>query len=349
MKGGGARFLVIVASLVVVIAGLRAAAPILLPFLVSLFLAVISLPLMIWLQRLRVPTPIAVTCTVLADAAVLGALMFVIGQAVNEFTTAAPRYQERFQELASTSLSVLANLGVPTDQWVTLEIVNPGSVIDLLGTTLRSITTFLSNTFLVLLTMIFILFEAAGFSRKLSAAFGARMADFDRLGTVTQQVQRYLVIKTLVSLGTGILVSVWVAVLGLGFPLLWGLVAFILNFIPNLGSILAALPPVALALVQFGPGRAVVLAVGYLAINIVLANVIEPNLMGRRLGLSTLVVFLSLVFWGWVWGPIGMLLSVPLTMVVKISLENTEDLRWVGVMLGTNPPAHPTASPTSRA
>lgn len=346
---GGLRFLVTAASLVVVVAGLRAAAPILLPFLVSLFLAVISLPLMIALQRLRVPTSVAVVCTILADAAVLAALMFVVGQAVNEFTAAAPRYQQRFQELAASTLSFLARMGVPTDQWVSLEIVNPGSVVDLLGTTLRSITTFLSNTFLVLLTMIFILFEAAGFSRKVSAAFGGHISDLARVGTVVQQVQRYLAIKTLISLGTGVLVGIWVAILGLGFPLLWGLVAFILNFIPNLGSILAALPPVVLALVQFGPGRAAVVAAGYLAINVVLANIIEPNLMGRRLGLSTLVVFLSLVFWGWVWGPVGMLLSVPLTMVVKIALENTQDLRWVGVMLGTNPPAPPSASSTSRA
>ena len=341
LQGRGARFLVLVASLVVVVAGLRAAAPILLPFLVSLFLAVISLPLMLWLQRLRVPTPLAVLCTILADAAVLAVLMLIVGQAVTEFTSVAPRYQARFQELAAGSLEFLARTGIPTDQWVSLDLVNPGAVMDLVGTTLRSITTFLSNSFLVLLTMIFILFEAAGFSAKLVAAFGDRADDFARLGNVTRQVQRYLAIKTFISLGTGLLVGAWVAIMGLDFPLLWGLVAFVLNFIPNLGSLLAALPPVTLALVAFGPGRAAVVALGYVAINVVLANFIEPNLMGRRLGLSTLVVFLSLVFWGWVWGPIGMLLSVPLTMVVKIALENTEDLRWMGVMLGANPSATP--------
>ncbi len=341
LQGRGARFLVIVASLVIVVAGLRAAAPLLLPFLVSLFLAIISLPLMLWLQRMRVPTPLAVLCTVLADAAVLAALFFVVGRSFNEFTTAAPRYQERFQELATVSLDWLERMGVPTAEWSSFEFINPGSLLDLLGGTLRSITTFLSNTFLVLLTMIFILFEAAGFSGKLVAAFGDRVTEIDRLGSVTRQVQRYLAIKTLVSLVTGTLVGIWVSVLGLGFPLLWGLVAFLFNFIPNLGSILAAVPVVALALVQFGPGRAAVAGIGYLVINIVLANFIEPNLMGRRLGLSTLVVFLSLVFWGWVWGPVGMLLSVPLTMVVKIALENTEDLRWVGVMLGANPPTVP--------
>lgn len=337
--------LVVGACLVVVVAGLRAAAPLLLPFFVSLFLAVISLPLMLWLQRMRVPTPLAVMCTVVADAAVLAALLFVVGRSLNEFTAAAPRSQERFQALATVTLAWLDRLGVPTDEWASFEFINPGSVLDLLGGTLRSTATFLSNTFLVLLTMIFILFEAAGFSRKLVAAFGDRVNDLDRLGSITKQVQRYLAIKTLISLATGILVGVWVAVMGLGFPLLWGLVAFLLNYIPNLGSILAAVPPVAQALVQYGSGHAAAVAIGYLAINVVLSNFVEPSLMGRRLGLSTLVVFLSLVFWGWVWGPVGMLLSVPLTMIVKIALENTEDLRWMAVLLGANPAAPPAQAP----
>ena len=158
---------------------------------------------------------------------------------------------------------------------------------------------------------------------------------------MTLQVQNYLAIKTAVSVFTGVLVGIWVWALGLDLPLLWGLVAFIFNYIPNLGSILAAVPAVLLALVQFGPGRAAVVASGYLAINLVFGNDVEPMMLGRRLGLSTLVVFMSRVFWGWVWGPVGMLLSVPLTMMLKIAMENTEDLRWVAVMLDKNTPSAP--------
>ena len=164
-------------------------------------------------------------------------------------------------------------------------------------------------------------------------AFGNRLQNVERFGIMVKQVQRYLAIKTLISVATGICVGLWVSLLGLGFPLLWGLVAAIFNYIPNLGSILAAIPPVLFAIVQFGPGHAAVVAIGYLVINVVFANFLEPYLMGRRLGLSTLVVFLSLVFWGWVWGPVGMLLSVPLTVIIKIALENTEDFRWLAVML----------------
>ena len=356
----GARFLVVAASLIVVIAGLQAARQLLLPFLTAVFLAVISLPVMVWLQRKKFPTPLAVLATVTAAAGLVTVLGVVVGQSVNEFGQVAPQYQARIQALAAGVLAWVEGVGLPTAEWSPLDYVNPEAVIDLLvnllGGTLGALAGLLSNAFLVLLAVIFILFEAAGFRTKLRVAFGDRGEDLDRFGKMTLQIQNYLAIKTVVSLATGVLAGLWVWALGLDFPLLWGLVAFIFNYIPNLGSIFAAIGPVLLAVVQFGPGRALVVALGYVAINVVFGNVVEPMLLGRRLGLSTLVVFLSLVFWGWVWGPMGMLLSVPLTMVVKIALENTEDLRWVAVMLDANPssarataPAAETTSPASPA
>ncbi len=149
----------------------------------------------------------------------------------------------------------------------------------------------------------------------------------------------YLGIKTAVSLVTGLLIGTWAWLLDLDFPVLLGLIGFALNYVPTIGSILAVIPALFLSLVQFGSfGHSVLVLGGYLFINAVFGNIIEPNLMGRRLGLSTLVVILSLIFWAWVWGPIGALLAVPLTMVVKIMLENTEDLHWVAVLLDKSPP-----------
>ena len=333
----GARFLVVAASLIIVIAGLRQASQLVLPFLTAVFLAVSSLPVMVWLQRRRVPTPLAVFGTVVAAAGVVGALGVVVGRSVNEFALVARDYTVRFQELANGIMAWAAGLGLPTAEWTPLDYVNAGAVVDLLGGTLGALAGLLSNAFLVLLAVIFILFEAAGFRAKLRVAFGDRGDSLDRFGQMTQQIQNYLAIKTAVSLATGLLAGIWVWALGLDFPLLWGLVAFLFNYIPNLGSIFAAVGPVLLSVVQFGPGRAIAVAVGYVVINVVFGNLVEPMLLGRRLGLSTLVVFLSLVFWGWVWGPMGMLLSVPLTMMLKIALENTEDLRWVAVMLDANP------------
>lgn len=336
----GIRFLVAAACLVVVVAGLRAAAPLVLPFLVAVFLAVISIPLMGWLQRWRVPRPLAIVCTILTAAGVVGVLGLVASRAVTEFGDVAPRYQARLQALLESGLQLIGDAGLPIQEWRSLDLLPVGDAFDLLGGTLGAITSFASNTFLVLLTVVFILMEAVGFSAKLRTAFGDR-ALVGPLDRMTAQVQRYLVIKSSISAVTGLIIGLWVAAWGLDFALLLGLLAFILNFIPTLGSIIAAAPAVLLATLQFGLARAGVIALGYVGVNVVFGNVVEPMLMGRRLGLSTLVVFVSLVFWGWVWGPVGMLFSVPLTMVIKIALENTRDYRWVAVMLDANPAALP--------
>ena len=333
----GARFLVVAASLMVVVAGLRFASQLVLPFLTAVFLAVVSLPVMVWLQRRKLPTALAVFSTVALAAAVVSVLGVVVGRSVTEFGNVAPQYQARIQEMSADVMGWAENLGLPVTESSLLGYVNAEALISFLGGTLGALAQLLSNAFLVLLAVIFILFEAAGFRGKLQAAFGQREGSLERFDQMTEQIQKYLAIKTVVSLATGVLAGIWVWALGLDFPLLWGLIAFVFNYIPSLGSIFAAIGPVLLATVQFGPGRAIIVAVGYVVINVAFGNVIEPMLLGRRLGLSTLVVFLSLVFWGWVWGPMGMLLSVPLTMVVKIALENTEDLRWVAVMLDANP------------
>lgn len=329
------RVLVIGASLVIIIAGMRAAAPILLPFALALFLAILSLPLLGWLQARRVPPPIAVFITLLANMFVIAMLIFVVSRSLTDFVNALPRYVVMMQATVDNALARLAERGVDTTYWDSAEFVNPGALLDVARGTLRGVANVLSTTLLVLIILIFILAEASGFGYKLRAAMGGGDADLSRFTRMTREVQRFLGIKTLTSLATGTLVGVWVWLMGLDFPLLWGLLAFMLNYIPSVGSILAAVPAVGLALLQYGVSRAIVVALGYLAVNITIGNLIEPNVMGRRLGLSALVVVLSLIFWGWVFGPIGMFLSVPLTVIVKIMLENTSDFRWVAVLLDT--------------
>jgi predicted PurR-regulated permease PerM len=205
----------------------------------------------------------------------------------------------------------------------------------------RSLAELATNALLVFLTMIFLLFEASGFTEKLRRAFGFGDEASGALYAALQRIQKYLVIKTGVSLVTGLLIAVGLAILQVKFAILLGLLAFLLNYIPNLGSIIAAVPAVVMALVDEDPFTALLTAALFLVVNISIGNVIEPNLMGRRMGLSTLVVFLSLLFWGWVWGPVGMLLSVPLTMTLKILLENVEDFRWVAILMSKNPPPPP--------
>jgi len=195
----------------------------------------------------------------------------------------------------------------------------------------------LTNTFLILLTVIFILLEASSFPKKIRAGLKTPEKSIANFAKFTESVNRYLVLKTIFSLITGIFISGWLAVLGVDYALLWGLVAFLLNYVPNIGSIIAAVPAVLMTLVQLGAWHTLLVGMGYMAVNIVVGSILEPKFMGEGLGLSTLVVFLSLVFWGWVLGPVGMLLSIPLTMIIKIAFESNEETRWVGVMLGGEP------------
>ena len=332
------RTLVTLAALVVVTAGLWATQVIVLPFLFSVMVAVVAAPVVLWLERRRVPSWLAVGLVVVGLMGVLVAVGTVLAASASEFTSAMPRYKERLDAMLRAFLSWLsASLDVdlsPEQLYGGIEI---GRVIDAVGATLNGVLAALTNTTLVVLTLVFILLEVTELPRKIRAVAGDPAWALGRARTMVFEVQRYLVIKTVISAVTGVLLGVWTGVLGVDFPLLWGFVAFILNFIPNIGSILAAFPPMVVALVQLGPGYMVLVAAGYLAVNMVLGNFVEPQWMGRKLGLSPLVVFLSLLFWGWLWGGVGMLLSVPLTMVIKILCEQSEGLRWIATLLSGAP------------
>lgn len=329
-----ARALLMVAAAIVILAGLKAAETLLIPFLLAAFLAILCAPIVASLTARRVPTVVAVLLVVLILGGVFSAAGAIVGGSVNNFVAAVPRYQERVNDLGNRLGELVDRLPVDVPEEARpKDLLQPGRMLTFFGTGLKGLLAALQNTFLVILTLVFMLLEAAGFPAKLRLAFGERTRSVERFSAVTVQVQRYLVIKTLVSLATGLFAGAWVAVVGLDFVVVWGLLAFLLNYIPTIGSIVAAIPAVMLALVQLGFWPAVAVAIGFFAINVVFGNLVEPALMGRTLGLSTLVVFLSLVFWGWMWGPVGMLLSVPLTMMIKIFLEHSEDMKWVAVLL----------------
>ncbi|MBW1609133.1 MAG: AI-2E family transporter, partial [Deltaproteobacteria bacterium] len=213
-------------------------------------------------------------------------------------------------------------------------LLNPGAAMKLIATGLNSLGKVLANGVLILMTVIFMLIEASSLPVKLRTILGDTEDVLTNFDTFINNVKHYMAIKTVVSLATGIVIAVWLTVIGVDFPVLWGLLAFFLNYVPNIGSIIAAIPAVLLAILQLGVVQALTAAAGYVVVNMVMGSVIEPRFMGRGLGLSTLVVFLSLIFWGWVLGPVGMLLSVPLTMTAKIALDAREETRWLAILLG---------------
>ncbi len=333
-EGRAVRVLATAGWIIIVVAGMRAAGPLLVPLILSIFLAFICEPAVLWLQRKRLPLALAVFFVIAGVILVGLALGAIAGASLSQFSQALPRYQAHLQNQMTQVIQWFGRLGIEISTRELLTHVDPSAAMRLGATMLSGLGELLTDSFLILLTVTFILFEASAFRKKLDAIWGPAGGSVDRFTKFAEDVFQFLAIKTLMSLATGLLVGIWVALLGVDFPVLWGLLAFLLNYVPNLGSIIAAAPAVLLALVQFGPGWALIVVVGYVVVNVVFGNLVEPKLMGRRLGLSTLAVFLSLVFWGWVLGPVGMILSVPLTMILKIALESGEETKWIAILLG---------------
>ncbi len=316
---------------------MRAAQTILVPFLLSVFLAVVANPLMNWLRRHRVPTSLAILMVVLLFFGVGFGIGALVGTSLNEFSESLPYYQDRLQYKTTEFFESLDSRGLNISDRIITEYINPAAAMRLTSRLLSGLTNVLSDAMLILITVVFMLLETAIFRQKMAIAFGTSEPLVDRFNTFFTNINRYIVIKTLTSLATGILAFIWLSILGVDYALLWALITFLFNYIPNIGSIMASIPPILLALVQIGPWAAFFTGLGYLAINTLIGSIIEPRVMGRGLGLSTLVVFLSLLFWGWVLGPVGMILSVPLTMTLKIALSSAEETMWLSTILDASP------------
>jgi predicted PurR-regulated permease PerM len=313
---------------------MKASTQIIVPFLLAIFIAVLCTPLMIWLKNRRVPSGVAVLLVVVMFFLMAATFGTVIGTSLSAFYQDLPDYEQKLQSQGQAGISWLLGVGIEIDQSILSEYINPGAAMKMVAQVFTGLGGALTNTFLILFSVIFILFEASGFPDKIRRALGSKTMALEHFQSFSDSVQRYLLIKTLVSIGTGIFAGIALTIIGVDYAILWGLIAFLLNYIPNIGSIIAAVPPMLIALIQLGPISSLFVAGVYMVINTLFGNVIEPRYMGRSLGLSTLVVFVSLIFWGWVFGPVGMLLSIPLTMVVKIAFENSERHRWIAVLLG---------------
>jgi AI-2 transport protein TqsA len=328
------------ASLVVVIAGLKAAASVLLPFLLGLLAAILALPLLRWLETRRLPPALAVFVTGLSGFVVAAALLTLVERSLASFVSAAPRYQQQLDQLANDVIQGLARHGITSAGDAAKHLADPSALMKLLQLTASAVADLLSQATLIFFLTIFILLEQEHITRKFRAAMaGEQGVVSSRYTKIVRQMQRYFGLRTALSFASAVLTATFAALLGVDFAPLWGLLSFAFGFIPSIGSLLSTIPPVLVALLQLGPKRAIVTLVGYVVIQTIIGNIIEPRLMGKSFGLSTLAVFAALLFWGWLWGPIGMFLSVPLLVALKIISDNVPSLRWLSTVLGTPPEA----------
>lgn len=349
-RHSGLRILFALAAFVIVVAGMRAAAELIVPFLLAMFLAILSALPLAWLRKRALPNWLTLPAVLLGLTLIMFVFSAVVVGTLNRFISDWPKVYQESAKAMTMKWDAQINDFIAQDSWLAplrdgdihalwSKWTNPDALMQRVVGAMRAAGGVFSQGVMILITAIFLIAEGAGLPQKLRAISPNADLRMQQLDRVVTEINRYTAIKTWTSLLTGLLITLGLWLLGIEFALLWGLLAFLLNYIPNIGSVLAAVPAVVLTLIQAEGSLGLPLAAAalYVVVNGFIGYFIEPRWLGRGLGLSTLVVFLSLVFWGWVLGPIGMLISVPLTMAVKIALESNEDARWIAVLMGGEP------------
>ncbi len=324
--------LLVMAAVVIVLAGIKLSSVILVPFLLALFLATILSPLFLWLKKLGLGDILPLIIIVLLLLLVITSLAILVGNSVQDFTQNVPFYEVKLKSDLSALLETVNGWGLHIPKEDILNLFQTDSLMRYIATTLKSFGSLVTNSFMIIITIIFMLLEISQFTFKFKQT---NSNSLKQLTEISDNIKHYILLKALTSAATGIVITIILKITGIHYAILWGLLAFMLNFIPNIGSIIAAIPAVLMAIIQFNFTTVIMIAISYLVVNILIGSIIEPKILGKGLGLSALIVFLSLIFWGWLLGPIGMILSVPLTIMIKIALNTKEDTKWIAILLGS--------------
>ncbi|WP_457597402.1 AI-2E family transporter [Hydrogenimonas sp.] len=330
------RTTIVLACLVVIVAGLKAAAPLLVPFILSLFIALLLAPLLHWLIARKVPKILSFLMIMALILGLFVAITGVVSSHMADLFAHADDWQAAMMENLQKWIEYLDQKGYHIDQELFFSMVQPQKLFVFTLSIVKNTSLLLSNSLLIFFTVVFMLLESFVMKEKIryieknSGIAGLS----ERIDRFSERLKHYFTLKAFTSTLTGLWIMAVLYALDVPYPILWGLGGFMLNFIPVIGSIIAAIPPVLLALATHGFTDALWVAGWFLVINIAIGNLLEPKIMGKGLELSELVVFVSLVFWGWVFGKVGMLLAVPLTMIVKFALEINDSTRWIAVMMG---------------
>ena len=320
-------------ALVVIVAGLKMAAQAVIILFLSIFISSILTPLMLGMEKRGVPRVLAFFLLLSAVMGILFVLMTILVNSFEGFIRNMPLYEQKLRELTIHWSEILGDFGVEVDPKLLIDSLDLRTFVAMGGRAAGNIGIFLSKAVLVLIGVAFLLFEAPHFDRKLETIFRGRPEAMANVELFGHTIQKYFSIKTFTSMLTGVAITVALVLFDIQYAALWGFLGFLLNFIPVIGSLLAAIPALLLALFYKDPMSVLWLAAVYVVINNLISNVLEPKIMGDGLGLSPAVIFFSLIFWGWVLGAVGMFLAVPLTMTLKIALDSHPDTRWLGVLL----------------
>ena len=334
----GLHILLKLASLVIILAGIHAAADIIVQLLMALFFAIVLNPLVTWFLRRGVKRPVAITIVVVVMMNVLTALLGVLAASYNEFITMLPKYNKELTRKVLQLQDMMPFLHLHMSPERMLQRMDSDKMMAFATLLMTGLSNAMASIVLLVMTVVFMLFEVRHLPYKLRFALNNPQIHIAGLHRALKGVSHYLALKTLISLWTGAIIWLGLMLLGVQFALMWGVLAFLLNYVPNIGSVISAIPPMIQAFLFNGFYEFMMVGILFLVVHMILGNMVEPRMMGHRLGMSTMVVFLSLLIWGWLLGPVGMLLSVPLTSVCKIWMETTKGGSKLAILLGPGRP-----------
>jgi predicted PurR-regulated permease PerM len=326
--------MIVFAAVAVVTLFMRFASPLIAPILLAVFVTVIMMPVLGWMRRFGLPRwgAVALIGFFLLD---IGSIVALIGTGtIESFRDRLPTFQERLTALAGELGSWLESIGLAGSEKAMPDILDGRVLTIAVRAVLSNLGGTLGTGFLVLLLVVFMLAEAGTLRDKIRHAFGITEEREQQLAGLLSGVNRYVVIKCLSSMTVALCVGILLFVLKVEFLVIWVILAFFLNFVPFIGNIIMMIPPAFIALIQYDPWTMALVVLGYVTINAVIGNIVEPRVMGKGLGISTVAVFVSVLFWGWVFGAVGVFLSVPLTMTVIAVLDANAASRPIAILLG---------------
>jgi AI-2 transport protein TqsA len=347
------RVMLFLAATVVVFTGMRLAAPILDPILFAVVLALLFSPIYSWLIRHRIPTPLALVIMLVGLSVLFLGLFLLLGVSIARFSGDIGSYTGKLNDQLDNIQDLTNSLGVTTADLH--KALSPSALTGAIGAVLSGVADFLSDLFLILVIVLFFLAEGPAMMNRLRSSAGPEHPQVARLTVFGHSVVRQLGLRAIVNLATAAGVVVLLLVLRVDFPLMWGILAFFLSFIPWIGLPLAVAPAVVLALAEHGLTSALLVIAGVIVINVLAENALSPMLMGRGLSISPTVLFLGFIFWAWLLGGPGAFLAAPLTIFLILMLDTFPETRWLANVMGMGgpdpeapDPEEPAIGPTER-
>lgn len=326
---------VLFASLSIGLLAMRAASDILSPILMAAVLAISVSPLLRWFIKRGAPSWLALVLTLVLTILLILVIVWLVGSSVQDFGESLPEYEQRFDEIEESLGSTLTNLGVDVDNLAADRLVAPDQLLGLAAEFAGGLVSGLSNWGLILMTTAFFLVEATVAPRKVHSVAEDSDPDVQRSLRFNQALRQYMVINAGVGLLAAVINVILLAIIGVDFALLWGVLSFFMSFIPSVGFLISVIPPALMALIQFGFTEMLIVIVAYVIINFLVDNVIKPRFIEEGVNISATVTFLSLILWSWVLGPIGAILAVPMAIMVQSILDSREETRWMAYLMGS--------------